>query len=161
MRKSIGIVIVLGVFLTISGCRDKNKETAVTALPTQKSTMETLAIYSVDSDTMNLIPATVKKEKRTVTPEYITGLVEDSLEDENVRVYSIKQEGERIILSFYKDGKPIRNCSKSMETLILDCFANSLLDNVAECTKVVFRCEDKAYKSEHSSFQIDEVYASE
>ena len=152
---------MLMVGMLLVGCESNDKDKQVTIIPTQKSTMETLSIYSIDTDAMTLIPVTVKKDVKKVTPEYITSLVEDSLDDENVRVYSVRQEKKKIYLSFYKDGKPIKNCSKKMETLILDCFANSLLDNIRSCTKIVFRCEDKAYKSEYSSFQINEVYASE
>ena len=160
MKKSVITIIVVGMLLLV-GCESAHKDNRATTIPTQKSTMETLSIYSVDSDAMALMPVTVKKDKKKVTPEYITSLVEDCLDDENVRVYSVKQEKNKIILSFFKDGKPVKGCSENMEILILDCFANSLLDNIESCTEVVFRCEDKAYKSEHSSFKINEVYASE
>lgn len=158
MKKYIGMLLAIGILLT--GCSDTKEKEQPVALPTQKSTMETLTIYSVDSDTMTLLPLAVKKEQ-SATPEYITSLVEDSFADEKVRVYSVKQAGKQIILSFYREGKPIKNCSAEMETLILDSFANSLLDNIDGCSEVIFQCEDKKYKSEHTSFQIDEVYASE
>lgn len=143
------------------GCEVSPNELPATPLPTQKSTMKTLSIYTIDSDTMTLVPVTVKKNTKKLTPEYITSLVEDSLDDETVRVYSVEQEQDRLILSFYRDGKPMINCSKKMENLILDCFANSLLDNIKSCKKIIFRCEDEPYKSEHYSFKINEVYASE
>ena len=44
--------------------------------------------------------------------------------------------------------------------MILECFANSLLDNVDACSKVVFRKGGKAYKSENMELGLNEVYAS-
>lgn len=155
------IGLLMTAMLTI-GCETSSDKLATPSpLPTQKSTMKTLSIYTIDSDTMTLVPVKVKRNTDKLTPEYITSLVEDSLDDETVRVYSVKKVNDRIILSFYRDGKPFVNCSKKMEILILDCFANSLLDNVESIKNVVFRCEDKAYKSENYSFKINEVYTSE
>lgn len=165
MRQCVKMLLWVGVLtgaMALTGCKSTDKKTTPSPpLPTQKSTMETLSIYTIDSDTMTLVPVTVKKSTDKLTPEYITSLVEESLDDETVRVYSVEQEDERVYLSFYRDGKPFVKCSKKMENLILDCFANSLLDNLDECKKIVFRCEGKAYKSENYSFKINEVYASE
>ena len=156
----IWIGILTGAMFMI-GC-EGNKENALPSpLPTQKSIMETLSIYTIDSDAMALVPVTVEKRQNAMTPAYITSLVEGNLEDDSIRVYSAEQENGRITLSFYADGKPFVNCSRKMENLILDCFANSLLDNLENCSEIVFRCEGKAYKSANYSFKIDEVYASE
>lgn len=152
-----GVMVVL---LLATGCDRGPKKEIATALPKQQSNMETVSIYSIDSDTMTLVPVMVKKEKSKLTPTYIASLVEDSLEDETVRLYSVEQVGEKVYISFYRKGKPIKNCSKKMETLILDCFANSLLDNVKKCKKIIVRCENKAYKSDNYSFKINDVYAS-
>ena len=156
----IWIGILAGTMFMI-GCEEKVQNVSPSPVPTQKNMIETLSIYTIDSDTMTLVPVTVEKNNNEITPAYITSLVEGNLEDDTIRVYSAEQEDTRIILSFYKDGKPFVNCSKKMETLILDCFANSLLDNLNNCSEIVFRCEDKAYKSEHYSFKKNEVYASE
>lgn len=152
--------ILAGAMFMI-GCEGGEENASPSPLPTQKSMMKTLSIYTIDSDTMSLVPVTVEKRENTITPAYITSLVEGNLEDDAIRVYSAEQENERIILSFYADGKPFVNCSRKMENLILDCFANSLLDNLDNCSEIVFRCEDRAYKSEHYSFKKNEVYASE
>lgn len=161
VKKLLWVSVLIGAMALI-GCKATDKKTTPSSpIPTQKSTMETLSIYTIDSDTMTLVPVKVKKSTDKLTPEYITSLVEENLDDETVRVYSVEQENERVYLSFYRDGKPFVKCSKKMENLILNCFANSLLDNLEECKKIVFRCEDKAYKSANYSFKINEVYASE
>ena len=133
---------------------------AKTAPSTPKSTMKTLTIYSIDSDTMSLIPVVVKKEEKTLTAEYITYLVTQNLEDEDVRVDHVEQQKNVVVVSFDSKAKPVKRCSKQMETLILNCFASSLLDNVKNCKKIIYRCKNKRYKSSHRSFGFNEVYAS-
>lgn len=59
--------------------------------------MKTLTIYSIDSDTMSLIPVVVKKEEKTLTAEYITYLVTQNLEDEDVRVDHVEQQKNTVV----------------------------------------------------------------
>jgi hypothetical protein len=150
----------VGIFL-LAGCGAQTPEPTASPLPTQKSTMETLTIYTIDSDSMSLTPVVVKKQKDTLTPEYIVSLVEQNLDDDEIGIDYAEQRGDAVIVSFLSGQKPVKGCSKKMEKLILNCFAGSLLDNVPDCTQIIYRCEDKAYKSEHRSFGRDEVYASE
>ena len=126
--------------LLLNGCGKASEIPAKTALSTPKSTMKTLTIYSIDSDTMSLIPVVVKKEEKTLTAEYITYLVTQNLEDEDVRVDHVEQQKNVVVVSFDSKAKPVKRCSKQMETLILNCFASSLLDNVKDCKKIIYRC---------------------
>ena len=163
MKQSNRIWVWCSVFLCmllIVGCEKENAKVTPSVSPTHQPVMETISIYTIDSDSMTLVPVLVKKEKSELTPIDIVSLVEDSLEDETVRVYSVNQEGKQVQVSFYADERPVANCSRKMEQLILDCFANSLLDNIKECDEIVFRCEDKAYKSKYNSFKVNDVYAS-
>lgn len=159
MKKIMIIVLVLVV--TMMGCGEEPDDPSVTPVPTQKSSMETLTIYSIDSDTMTLIPVVVEKNKKKYTAEYIAYLVTQNLEDDDIKIDHIEQRDNTVIASFSSKGKPVIGCSKEMETLILNCFAGSLLDNVDNCEKIIYRCDDKAYKSEHRSFERNHVYASE
>ncbi len=160
MMNRIMTILVVGLLL-LTGCGKTGNIPSASPLPTQKSTMETLTIYSIDSDSMSLIPVIVKKQKETLSAEYITYLVTQNLEDEDIRIDHVDQEKDTVIVSFSSKGKPVTRCSKKMENLILNCFASSLLDNVVNCEKIIYRCEDKAYKSEHRSFKRDQIYASE
>lgn len=160
MKKWIMTILVVGLLL-LTGCGEEKVVPSESPLPTQKSTMETLTIYSIDSDSMALVPVMVKKKKQTYSAEYITYLVTQNLDDEDIRIDHVEQQKDTVIVSFSAKGKPITGCSKKMETLILNCLASSLLDNVPDCRKVIYRCEDKAYKSEHRTFKRNEVYASE
>lgn len=159
MRKQIMTILVVGLLL-LTGCGGEQSIPSASPLPTQKSTMETLTIYSVDSDSMSLIPVVIKKQKKVYTAEYITYLVTQNLEDEDIKIDHVKQQKDTVIVSFLSDAKPVKGCSKKMETLILNCFASSLLDNVKGCEKIVYRCGDKAYKSENRTFLRNQIYAS-
>ena len=90
-----------------------------------------------------------------VVPEWMV-----NLEDEDVRVDHVEQQKNVVVVSFDSKAKPVKRCSKQMETLILNCFASSLLDNVKNCKKIIYRCKNKRYKSSHRSFGFNEVYAS-
>ena len=83
MKFKIMAILMVGLLL-LNGCGEASEIPAKTALSTPKSTMKTLTIYSIDSDTMSLIPVVVKKEEKTLTAEYITYLVTQNLEDEDV-----------------------------------------------------------------------------
>ena len=155
------LLTALASMLLLTGCGNEKNTPTASPLPTQKSTMETLTIYSIDSDSMSLIPVVVKKQKKNLSAEYITYLVKQNLEDEDIQIDHVEQDKNKVIVSFSSDGKPVSRCSKKMETLILNCFASSLLDNVPNCQKIIYRCEDKPYKSEHRIFKRNQIYASE
>lgn len=162
MKKVISIVLftvllIMGMF----GCDGEEEHPLPSAVPTPKNNMETLTIYSINSDNATLIPVPVKKSTEKLSEKYIAALVLENLNEEEIIVDSVKQKGKKVILSFSSKGKPIQKCSEKMENLILECFANSLLDNVKGCSEVIFRCDGKAYKSKNQSFGLNEVYASE
>lgn len=151
-------------FVMMAGCegtQGKEVEGTPTPVPTQKIKIETLAIYSINSDNMTLIPVSVRKGFQKLSPSYVAGLVMENLNEENIAITDIYQKGKKVIVSFDPDGKPVKNCTAKMETLILEAFANSLLDNVKNCSQVIFRCDGKEYKSDQYSFGLNEVFASE
>lgn len=161
MKKAVNYLIcVLLAVIMITGCEKTSNKPQATETPVQKSLMQTFTIYSVNSDTMSVMPVAVKKEKKEITVAYVASLVENNINDD-IQITSAKLEGNTAIVSFAAKGKPIHGCNKKMENMILECFANSLLDNVEGCKKIIFRCEDKSYKSKNNSFGVNEVYASE
>ena len=64
MKLKIMAILMVGLLL-LNGCGEASEIPAKTALSTPKSTMKTITIYSIDSDTMSLIPVVVKKEEIT------------------------------------------------------------------------------------------------
>lgn len=162
MKKAVNRILMMVItVLAMTGCGEDTQKPSATVLPTQKSAIETMTIYSINSDTMTLIPVPVKKDEKERTASYIVSLVLTNLGEEDILVNEVKMEGKKAIVSFSSKGKPIKNCNKTMENLILECFANSLLDNVKGCTQVIFRCDGKEYRSSQHNFAINEVYASE
>lgn len=162
MRRIICIFFLIGIFVLTAGCEKQEDTPVATAVPTQSAVkIETITVYSINSDTMTLIPVSVRKTNGgQLTAQSITSLVLSSLNDDRIKVDDVTVEDDKVIVSFSSKGRPIRDCNKKMEDLILECFANSLLDNVKNCKKVIFRCDGKEYRSSQYNFTINEVYAS-
>ncbi len=162
MRRIIGIIFLVGMFGIMTGCQEEKNVPATTAVPTQSTVkIETITVYSINSDTMTLIPVSVRKTNGgQLTAQSITSLVQSGLNDDRIKVDDVIVENEKVIVSFSSKGRPVKDCNKKMENLILECFSNSLLDNVKSCKKVIFRCDGKAYHSSQYNFSINEVYAS-
>lgn len=161
MKKVISVLLFAVILvLGVSGCED-SKVTPTPAAPTPKNNMKTLTIYSINADNTTLIPLSVKRGTEKMSEKYIASLVLENLNEQEIIIDDVKKEGKTVVLSFSSKGRPIQKCSETMENLILECFANSLLDNVKGCSEVIFRCDGKAYKSKNQSFGLNEVYASE
>lgn len=122
------------------------------------SAIQTLQIYTVDSGEEQLVPLKVPLDADRVTPEFILDKVLENM-DEKIVVTEINVEKSRIYVSFSEESAPLKKCSETFETLILDCISNSLLDNLSYVDEVVFRAEKGAYHSENYSFGLDEVYS--
>lgn len=156
--------LLLFVLFALSGCTGKKEvvtDPAAVPVPTQGSKIETLSIYSINSDSMTLIPVSVKKGNQEPSSSYVARLVLENLNEDDIELTDVIQKDKKVIVSFSSEGKPVKDCGAKMETLILEAFANSLLDNVENCEKVIFRCDGKEYKSSQYSFGKNEVYASE
>ncbi|MBE5961521.1 MAG: hypothetical protein E7256_09100 [Lachnospiraceae bacterium] len=118
-------------------------------------------IYSINSDTMEKESITAMiSSNEEITPDLIVEKVVDSLEDASflVGIDAVATSGDIVIVSFEKDLAPVANVNKRIETEILDVVAQSLLDNLNDYTKVVFRVMGEAYQSAHRTFGIDQVY---
>ena len=70
MKFKIMAILMVGLLL-LNGCGEASEIPAKTALSTPKSTMKTLTIYSIDSDTMSLIPVVFASVNNFFTIFYI------------------------------------------------------------------------------------------
>lgn len=158
------ITVFLIIFcLSFTGCQNNESNVSQemhTAVPTPANNMKTLTIYSIDSDTMSIIPVSIRKGSKRISAEYIVSLVMDNLSENQISMPAMSKKGKCLFVSFSSTGEPVQGCDKKMEHLILECFSNSLLDNLKDCSKIVFRVEGKAYKSKNYKFDLNEVYAS-
>ena len=168
MKKLTTIACLLCLSLAMTACGSDDEggpdktatpATAVeTAAPTPK--METITVFTIDTTHMTTVPSRVKKNEDDDSVAYIALLVADNLEDNDIRVADAYLDGENAVIVFNSKGKPLKNCSAEMETLILDCFSTSVLDNVDGCRGVIFRSDKGEYASDNLTLGEDEIYAS-
>lgn len=119
-------------------------------------------IYGINDTTLESEPvkATVNGE---ITAESIVMAVVKDFEEHSLKIGidSITAEGTTVIVSFKKDMAPLVQVGTDVEVTILNCISDSLLDNLEDCSAVIFQAEGEAYESGHLYYEKDEVYASE
>lgn len=161
VRRLQSVFMFVSLCILLAGCSYFSDSAAVpTSIPTPKSNIETITVYSINSDAQMLVPVSVRKEKEKMTEEYIVSLVLNNLLEYQIEPPVIKKKGNRLYVSFSSGGEPVKNCNKKLEKLILECFANSLIDNIETCHDIIFQVDGKAYKSDNLEFGQDEVYLS-
>ncbi|MDF2951072.1 MAG: hypothetical protein K0S18_655 [Anaerocolumna sp.] len=120
-----------------------------------------IPIYTMNDVTLEVEAAVALVPENTeITPEVIVGLVSDSLADRSVfiGIDSITTENDAVIVSFLSDQPPVVQMGGSVETTILDAIAQSLVDNLDDYSKVIFRVEGGPYSSGHFAYGLNEVY---
>lgn len=163
MKSKRTAIFLLIICLILAGCQENGagvSDRIYTVVPTPANKMKTFTIYSIDSDTMSIVPVSVPKKGNGISAEYILVLVMDNLSENKIATPTVEMKGKKLIVSFEAAGEPVKNCNRKMEHLILECFSNSLLDNLKNYDGIIFRVEGKAYKSENLKFDLNEVYAS-
>ena len=149
-----------------TGNDDTQQSTEPTPTPSdiQPTANIELPLFSVNVDTGEveavtaLVPADAK-----ITPDLIVDKVVESMADRSIEVgiESVSLKGDAVIVSFYKDKAPLSEIGSGYEGAILDAIAQSLIDNLEEYNKVIYRAEGEAYVSGHNELGINEVYLEE
>lgn len=120
-----------------------------------------LPIYSINDDSLEKedTVAVVPKDSE-ITAEFIVDEVVKSFEETGLEIgiESVVTEGDTVIVDFSSDKAPLVNVGSGVEATILDCIAQSLVDNLEGHNKVIYRVEGKAYESGHIMLDYDEVY---
>lgn len=120
-----------------------------------------LSLYTVNMDTGVTEPFTATLAKDTeITPELIVNKVVEDMADRSLEVdiEYVKTEKDAVIVSFYRGKAPLSEGSINYEGPILDAIAMSLIDNLEEYTKIIYRAEGEAYISDHNELGINEPY---
>lgn len=120
-----------------------------------------LTVYVVDADTGEIEPVTALIPKSSeITPELIVTTVVESMADQSIDIGidEVIPEGDTVIVSFMKDRAPYSNLGSGYEGAILNAIAQSLIDNLTDYSKVIYRVEGKAYVSGAFEYGIDDVY---
>lgn len=149
-----------------SGSVDTNNSEDLTPTPSDIQPVKNidLPLYTVNVDTSEiealtaLVPADTK-----ITPELIVEKVVESMADRSIEVGidRITIEGDTVIVSFLKDKAPLSEMGSGYEAAILDAIAQSLIDNLEDYNKVIYRAEGGAYSSGHFEFDLNDVYLEE
>lgn len=116
--------------------------------------------YTVDVDSCSITGAYFALGiSDEITPELVLSFLADSLDDSSVHIGfdSIEVENGTCVVSF-DDGMLAFADNPKLEDAILDAAAQSLLDTVAECKRIVFRINGEAYTTSNNSFGINEIY---
>ncbi len=176
------IVTMVLCMIYVCGCERRQTEELQTT-PTQEVTMKIqspiettpttsteiqelddqrlLSIYSIDSQSEEKISVTAMVSSgKEITPEMIVDKVVESMVDETfmIGIDEVTTEGDAVIVSFLEGQPPVTNVASSVENEILDAIAQSLLDNLDDYHKVIFRIMGGAYQSDHIELDLNTVY---
>jgi hypothetical protein len=145
---------------------DKSKETTNSTENEATSTPEVedqkeLPIYTINNDTLekedytDMIP-----KNQEVTAEFIVSEVVKVFEENGltVGINSVTTKNDTIYVDFQSDKAPLVNVGSGVEATILDCIAQSLVDNLEGHNKVVYHVDGKAYESGHIVLELNDVY---
>ncbi|MCR5639314.1 MAG: hypothetical protein K6F97_10835 [Lachnospiraceae bacterium] len=177
-RRTVFFAALLGMCVTFLGGCEGNKEKPSSSLPASTTVTPYITVdqgsstiidkenkaivyYTVDPSTGEKEPGTAYMEKGEVlNAEYICTFEADIISGDisDVVIDSVTENENTVIVSFTKDSAPASGLSKKIEQYVLDCFAQSLIENLDYCKKVIFRIEGEAYVSNNLSYDKDFVY---
>lgn len=128
---------------------------------TSKGEVE-LPIYTINDETLETEDAIayVSADAKITAEVIVDAVVEAfSANSYEVKIDSVSQEGDTVVVNFKKNSAPVTGVGASAEVTTLDCISYSLLDNLSTCKKVIFRVEGEAYASGHIELGINEPYS--
>lgn len=122
-----------------------------------------LPIYSISGDLSELSAVTVLlSAEETVTEQTVCNYVAEALTDSKIYVEvngtKRNEDGTIVIVDFVTDMPPAAKVTAEVESLILDAFGQSILDNIKDCKGITYTIEGEAYSSASLSIQKGEVY---
>ncbi|NLK28281.1 MAG: hypothetical protein GX306_08065 [Clostridiales bacterium] len=145
--------------------KDTKKDNSMNVTPTPSVIKPTanieLLIYTINPESGEIEAATAMiSDSNELTPELIVSKVVESMADKSIKVGidKVTTENDAVIVSFLSDQPPLTNVGAGIESAILNSIAQSLMDNLPEYNKVIYRVEGEAYRSEHIDLGIDEAY---
>ena len=100
--RTVFTFLIVAVVFVLSGCMEEgmawtDTDPSAMPVPTKASSIETVSIYSVNSDNMTLIPVSVRKEMQDPTPDYVADLVMENLNEEDIELTDITQKDNKVI----------------------------------------------------------------
>lgn len=148
-----------GYFGTGNTAEDEEELIPTPNIPLMKT--KEIFIYSMNANSTQkeAITALVPEETE-LTPNLIVTMVEDAMADASfiIGVESVTTDDDAVIVSFMDDQPPVMNVSKEVEAGILDAIAQSILDNLTDYNKVIFRIKGDSYQTDNFSFDLNYIY---
>ncbi|MBQ3912604.1 MAG: hypothetical protein II694_06505 [Lachnospiraceae bacterium] len=179
LKKYVYLILLIGFAVMLCACRKQDPDIgdpdpAESPTPTMHDTV-TIApvisggrfnlvaklIYTVDADTSRVVRSTVMvRDDTDITPALVIDFIVDSLKDEslNLSFDGIEYEDGVCVVDFDDSIYTIAGKSADLEDAILDCIAQSVLDNVDGCMSVIYRIHNEAYSTVNRHFAYDFVY---
>ena len=179
-KKNLLFCLLIVLAVVLCACRKDPKEpdtpdTEASPTPTAAADKVTIApvisggginlvakmIYTVNASTMRVVSTTVMvREDTEMTPALVADYIVDSLKDEslNLSFDGIEYSDGVCVVDFDDSIFTIAGKSSDLEDAILDCIAQSVLDNVEGCTEVIYRIHNEAYSTVNRHFAYDFVY---
>lgn len=142
---------------------DVSSDSSDTSSEGEPAADDELSIYTVDTQegSGDIIPVTaIITEGDKITPEFIVEKVVESLADQAITIDTpeVTQEKTATIVNFKKNAAPYNKKYAEYEENILNAFAQSLIDNLEDYDKVIFRVEGKPYKSANFKFGLNQAF---
>ena len=145
--------------LTTEDIQQASQATFPVETPDKSKEMKAISIYTFDDKEEVIQPININVEQKRITLEFILNKVIENL-DVKVGIKEISVDNKKAIIVFDSSGAPIKGTSSTVETLILDCFSNSILDNISYVDSIVFRTDKGAYRSDNMELGKNEIYSS-
>lgn len=146
---------------TTKGEANNSSNPSPTPTPIQPDANRDLQVYTVNGGSGDIEPviALVPQDSK-ITAQLIVDTVVESLADQSIiiKVDSVSTEGNKIIVNFTKDKAPFSDMGSGYEGAILDAIAQSLVDNLKEYSKVIYRIENQPYVSGAFEYGINEAH---
>lgn len=142
--------------VVMSNVSGDTKEPTVAPLESLEITIYTLNPENLEKEAV----AVLVEVESELTPELIVEQVVDAMEEEGffIGIREIIMDGDSVIVDFSSDAAPVCDVGASVEGAILDIIGQSILDNLTQCKKIIYRIEGGAYQTGHLEFEYDEVY---
>ena len=164
-KKSLMFILVFFVIIQGAGCAEEKKSStpektsAPEVIPTSEE--NSIQVYTIDEDSMESVSEIVYlMDGEQITAKNIMKEVIDlfAMHAITIQLDTITEKEDTIYISFQNVGAPVHGVSETVEEIILESIAKSLVDNLEGYEKVVFQLENEAYNSDNMQLEKDEIY---
>lgn len=122
-----------------------------------------LPIYCINDETGEIETVEIFINQKTeLSSSFVVEKVVEEFSNHDLKIGIDKVEQDdkgNVVVSFKKNTAPVNGVGEDVESRILDCISQSILDDVKSSKAVIFQIEGAAYKSSHISYKLNEAYS--